>query len=165
MKRINLFKILLDILFSIYSVWLIPIIFNIPNGKTTINHVNFDMESWDTFSWFIAIISLLCYFFILRGLHFLRKLTEILSDKSFSDIHITNSKNVGYLFLLSGILLFIIIILLWLNRSLSTGIYEIGYDMDLIAPLTLLIIGMFFNIQTKNIILAKNIKQENDLTI
>jgi len=37
--------------------------------------------------------------------------------------------------------------------------------MDLIAPLTLMIIGVFFIIHSKNLLLAKSFKDENELTV
>ena len=149
----------------IYLIWLIPFITIVPYGKTSINNVTIDIENWNLFYWLLAITALTTYVIFLKGLYFLRKVARILSDKHFSDMNIIHSKKAGIHFLLAGGLYFLIIVFLWLNRSITTGVIEIGTDMDLIAPLSLTIIGVFFIIQSKNLSLAKSFKEENELTV
>jgi len=166
MKKNNVFKTLLDILVFIFLIGTIStIIFIIRVGRFTINHVIIDVENWNLFFWFIAVVSLLTYIIFLRGLYFLRKIAKIVSVQYFSDINISNSKKVGIHFLLSGILYFFIIVILWINRLIDLGQFEIGTDFDIIVPLTLMIIGVFFIIHARNLLLAKSFKEENELTV
>ena len=168
MKSNRLFKILLDILCFIYLTWLIaPIIFIINVGGVTINHdiVVKDIENWDFYNWFIAVVSLLTYIIFLRGLYFLRKVARVLPYQYFSDINISNSKKVGAQFLLAGTLYFSIIMILWIEESIDLREFSIGTDMDLVPSLSLMLIGTFFILQSKNLLLAKNFKDENDLTV
>jgi len=165
MKKIKLFKTLLDILVFIFSIGVIStVVFIIRVGRFTINHVIIDVENWSFFYWFIAIVSLMSYIIFLRGLYFLRKIAKVVSEQYFSDINVSNSKKVGTHFLLAGILYLFIIVILWINRLIDLGQFEIGTDFDLISPLTLIIIGVFFMIQSKNLLLAKSFKEENELT-
>jgi len=165
MKKITLFKILLDVLCFFFLLWFIAFIAIVPTGKTTFNHITIAIENWNLFYWSISIVSLITFIIFIRGLYYLRKVVRLLSKKYFSDINITNSKKVGVHFLIAGVLYSSIIIILWLNKSIKTGEFEIGTDMDLIAPLTLMIIGVFFIIHSKNLLLAKSFKDENELTV
>ncbi len=165
MKKITLFKMLLDILCFFFLLWFIAFIAIVPTGKTTFNHLTIDIENWNLFYWSISIASLITSIIFMRGLYYLRKVARLLAEKYFSDINIINSKKVGVHFLLAGALYSSIIVILWLKESIETGEFEIGTDMDLIAPLTLMIIGVFFIIQSKNLLLAKSFKEENELTV
>jgi len=166
MKKINLFKTLLDILIFLFLIWVTPWLFYVfPYERTTLGSVTIDIESWSLFFWFLAIIGLIAYLVFLRGLYFLRKVAKVFSEQYFSDGNISNSKKAGIHFLLAGTLYFSIIMILWLNRLIDLGQFEIGYDMDIITPLTLMIIGVFFIIHSKNLLLAKSFKEENELTV
>jgi len=167
MKKINLFKTLLDILVFIFLIVTITVvIFIIRVGGVSISHINMiGIESWNFFYWFIAIVSLMTYIIFLRGLYFLRKTAKIVTNQYFSNKNISNSKKAGTHFLLAGTLYFFIIEILWINTMIDLGQFEIGTDFDIIAPLTLMIIGVFFIIQSKNILLAKSFKEENELTV
>ena len=55
--------------------------------------------------------------------------------------------------------------ILWIEESIDSGEFTIGTDMDLIPPLSLMIIGTFFILQSKNLLLAKSFKDENELTV
>ena len=78
MKKINLFKTLLDILVFIFLIVTITVvIFIIRVGGVSISHINMiGIESWNFFYWFIAIVSLMTYIIFLRGLYFLKKTDE-----------------------------------------------------------------------------------------
>lgn len=166
MKKPFLFKVLIDILIFLYFIGLIGLVIAIPLKKCIISPVKICIVDWTLFYWFIAIISIIAYVIFLKGLYHLRKVARFLTSKKyFSKIIITNLKKSGNLFLLTGTLYFSIIIALWINRLIEEKIFEIGYDMDLIGPLFLIIIGIFFIIQSKTLLLAKNFKEENELTI
>jgi len=165
MKKTILFKTLVEILYTLHFVGLIGIIFIMPFGVVNINQVNVNVEDWSLFYWVISIVSLIAYIIFLRGLHYLRKMARfLLSNKYFSENIIKNLKKSGNHFLLTGIISFALFVALWLNK-LYGGKFELIYDTNLIVPLFLTIIGMFFIIQSNTLVLAKNIKEENELTV
>lgn len=159
------FKTLVDILYFLHFIGLIGLIFILPFGIVEINQENVNVEDWNLFYWLVAIIGLGAYVIFLRGLYYLRKMARfLLSKKYFSEKIITNLKKSGNHFLLTGIISLILLVILWLNK-LNAGRLEIGYDTNLIVPLFLMIIGMFFIIQSNTLALAKNINEENELTV
>lgn len=165
MKKSILFKTLVDILYILHFIGLIGIIFIIPFGVVNINQVNINVEDWSLFYWLITIISLITYIIFLRGLYYLRKMARfLLSNKYFTGNIIRNLKKSGNHFLLTGIISFTLYTVLWLNK-LYGGKFELIYDANLFIPLFLTIIGMFFIIQSNTLDLAKNIKEENELTV
>lgn len=165
MKNAILFKTLVDILYILHFIGLIGIIFIIPFGIVNINQVNMTVEDWSLFYWFISIISLITYIIFLRGLYYLRKMARfLLTNKYFSEKIIKNLKKSGNHFLLTGIISFALFFILSLNK-LYGGKFELIYDSNLLIPLFLTIIGMFFIIQSNALVLAKNIKEDNELTI
>jgi len=165
MKNTILFKTLVDILYILHYIGLVGIIFIIPFGIVNINQVNMNVEDWSLFYWFISIISLITYIIFLRGLYYLRKMARfLLTNKYFSGKIIENLKKSGNHFLLTGIISFALFFILWLNK-LYGGKFELIYDTNLLIPLFLTIIGMFFIIQSNTLVLAKNFKEENELTV
>ena len=165
MKKTILFKTLVDILYFLHFIGLLGIILILPFGIVNINQANISVEDWSFFNWIIVIISLTTYIIFLRGLYYLRKMARfLLSNKYFSNLIISNSKKSGTHFLLTGVLSLFLIILLWINK-LYDGKLELVYDINFMIPLFLMIIGMFFIIQSKTLLLAKNIKEENELTV
>lgn len=165
MKKAILFKTLVDILYILHFIGLIGIIFIIPFGTVNINQVNMSVEDWSLFYWSIFIVSLFAYIIFLRGLYFLRKMARfLLTNKYFSDNTIENLKKSGNNFLYTGIISFALIVVLWISK-LTGGKFELIYDNNLLIPLFLSIIGMFFIIQSNALNLAKGIKEENELTV
>jgi hypothetical protein len=165
MKNTILFKTLVDILYILHFIGLVGIIFIIPFGIVNINQVNINVEDWSLFYWLISIISLITYILFLRGLYYLRKMARfLLTNKYFSEKIIANLKKSGIHFLLTGIISFLLFFILWINK-LYGGKFELTYDSNLLIPLFLTIIGMFFIIQSNTLDLAKNIKKENELTV
>lgn len=165
MKKTILFKTLVDILYILHFIGLIGILFIIPFGVVNINQVNVNVEDWSLFYWLISITSLIAYIVFLRGLYYLRKMARfLLSNKYFSENIIKNLRKSGNHFLLTGTISFIILVAQWFNK-LYGGKFELIYDTNLLVPLFLTIIGMFFIIQSNTLDLAKNIKEENELTI
>jgi hypothetical protein len=165
MKKAILFKTLVDILYILHFIGLIGIIFIIPFGTVNINQINMSVEDWSLFYWSIFIVSLFAYIIFLRGLYFLRKMAKfLLTNKYFSDDTIVNLKKSGNNFLYTGIISFALIVVLWISK-LTGGKFELIYDNNLLIPLFLSIIGMFFIIQSNALNLAKGIKEENELTV
>lgn len=165
MKKTILFKTLVDILYILHFIGLIGIILIIPFGTVHINQVNINVEDWNLFYWLVFIVSLFAYIIFLRGLYYLRKMARfLLSNKYFSDSIIQNLKKSGNHFLYTGIISFTLFIALWISK-LTGGKFELIYDNNLLIPLFLTIIGMFFIIQSNTLNLAKGIKEENELTV
>ena len=163
MKNITLFKKLVDILFFLHVLGLIAVILSIPFEIININEVY--IEEWTLLYWFAFFIVLIIYVIFLRGLYFLKKMAGFLMpDNYFSEKIITSLKKSGIHFLLTGILVLIFIVGLWLSK-LTKGSLEIRYDSNVIISLFLMIIGIFFIIQSNTISIAKEIKEENELTV
>jgi len=151
MKKTILFKTLIDILYFLHLIGLLGMIFILPFGIVNINQVNMNVEDWSLFFWIIAIVSFSTYIIFLRGLYYLRKMTRfLLSKKYFSELIISNLKKSGTHFLLTGILSLFVIILLWISK-LYEGKLELVYDINLMIPLFLMIIGMFFRLSSNYI--------------
>jgi hypothetical protein len=104
-------------------------------------------------------------FHLLKGLHSLRKVCNLLlSGDFFSDDFITKLQLSGRSFTIIGSILMIFSIISWIS-NLFSGIFEITYSFSLFMPAFTLIIGLFFSIQAKALKQAQGFKSENELTI
>lgn len=165
MRRNVLFKRLVDILYYLHFIGLLNLIIVLPFGVVFINQVDMNVMDWSIFYWFILIISLGAYIIFLRGLYYLRKVAKtLLSNNYFSGKISLNLKKSGRHFLIAGIILFCLSTVIWINL-LSGNQIKLIHDTNLLVPFFLMIIGMFFIIQSDSLFLAKNIKEENDLTV
>jgi len=165
MKKSILFKSFVDILFYLHVIGLFGMLIIIPFGSVNINQVIMKVEDWTLLTVVIAIVSLTIYVVFLRGLYYLRKMARFLvSNKYFSERIIKNLRKSGIHFLCTGILSFLLMILFWIAK-LYDGKLELTYDLDFMIPLFLMIIGLFFIIQSETLLLAKNFKEENELTV
>ncbi len=77
---------------------------------------------------------------------------------------IENLKRSGNMFSIAGVFLMVTYAIFWLSR-LSLGTIKLTYGTNLMIPLFLIIIGLFFILQSNALFKAKSIKEENDLTI
>lgn len=143
MKKSVLLKLLINILILFSIIGLLGLVINIPLKKCIMSPIKICIADWNLFYWFIAIISLIAYLFFLKSLYHLRKVANLLVNEPFSDI-INHLKKSGTCFCITGIIYSLIIIFLWAYLAIETGLVEIGYDMDLIPPLFLIIIGVLF---------------------
>ena len=165
MKKNILFKTLVDILYSLHFLGLIGILLFLIFGIANIDQIDPELEGGSILFWIFTFISLLTYIIFLRGLSYLRVIAKFLLSKNyFSQLIISNLRKSGTHFLFTGILSLFLTLLLWI-RKLYEGKFEIGYNTYLMIPFFLMIIGLFFMIQSKTLLLAKNIKDENDLTV
>ncbi|MBU3026047.1 DUF2975 domain-containing protein [Zobellia galactanivorans] len=165
MKKSILFKTLVDIVYFLHFIGLIGILFIIPFETIHINQASTNVENWNLPYWSVYIVSLAAYILFLRGLYYLRKMARhLLSNKHFSGSIIQNLKKSGNHFLYTGIISFILFATLRISK-LGEGECELIYDNNLLIPLFLTIIGMFFIIQSNALHLAKGIKEENELTV
>ena len=165
MKRNVLFKILVDILYYLHFIGLLNLIIVLPFGVVFINQVDMNVMDWSLFYWLILIISLVAYIIFLRGLHYLRKMAKILlSNNYFSGKISANLKKSGKHFIIAGVILLCLSSAIWIN-ILGGNQIKLIHDANLLVPFFLMIIGLFFIIQSDSLFLAKNIKEENDLTV
>ncbi|WP_418263325.1 hypothetical protein [Flavobacterium faecale] len=144
MKKSILLKILIDILILFYILGLLGLILNIPLRKCIMSPIKICITDWNLFYWSIAFISLVAYLSFLKSLYHLRKIVKLLNHKPLSVTIIENLKITGNYFCITGINYFLVIIFLWLYQAVESGEVIIGYDMDLIPPLFIFIIGMLF---------------------
>ena len=143
MKKSVLLKLLINVLILFSIIGLLGLAINIPLKKCIMSPIKICIADWNLFYWFIAIIGLTAYLFFLKSLYHLRKLATLLDNESFSDI-INHLKKSGTCFCYTGIIYSFVIIFLWVYLANETGEFVIGYDMDLIPPLFLIIIGILF---------------------
>ncbi|TBN00912.1 hypothetical protein EYD45_13895 [Hyunsoonleella flava] len=143
MKKSVLLKLLINVLILFSIIGLLGLAINIPLKKCIMSPIKICIADWNLFYWFIAIIGLTACSFFLKSLYHLRRTAILLDNESFSDI-INHLKKSGTCFFVTGIIYSFVIILLWAYLAIETGVVEIGYDMDLIPPLFLIIIGIIF---------------------
>jgi hypothetical protein len=167
MKKINILKWIIDLLW-IFSMPIILIIIGISFAtffvdlsdlNIELNAINIDQN--DLFSKILFIISSLNYLLLIVALYFFRKvLTNFLRVRVFEEVVISSFKKIGNLLTLSG---FISLIL-----SIIGKIYfeqKVSLEFGLNQHLVLICLGLFFLVLSEIFKIAKNAKQENDLTI
>jgi len=167
MKKAFLFKSLIDILFFLHAFALPGFLVLLPLGASSgyYSEIHFDVENWSFLFWSLLVISLIIYIVFLRGLYFLRIVARFLmSKKYFTDKFILNIKKTGVHFLTAGVLYFILLSGIWINKIIG-GKFEINYNTNTVFPLFIIVIGLFFIIQSKTLLLAKSFKDENELTV
>ncbi len=164
MKQNILFKTLVDILFIFQSVGIIGIIFIMPFGVAKINMMDFPVEDWTWIHWVIVIVSLIGYIIFVVGLYHLRKVARhLLSNKYFDLKVVTHLKKSGNYFVASGIFSFVVFLAVWIVKLTMSHISL--YDSDVMLSFFLIMVGLFFIIQSEVILNAKNFKDDSELTI
>lgn len=164
MNKTTQFRTLVNILFILLIMGIVGIMIFLPFGITGIDKAT-TFEELSTIYWIIIGVSLLSYFIFLKGIFYLRKVAFLLlKDKQFSDpmIHYLNKS--GRQLTLTGILILLTLIINWL-ATLMQGTLKFGYNENTIIPLFLIVIGMFFSLQSNTLRLGKTYKDENELTI
>lgn len=157
MKNSVLFKSLIDIFFFIHVIGLIAILFKIPIVFMVKN-----TEPPQFLDWIILVINAFVYFIFLRGVFFLRKTARIfLSHHHFSKPVVNYMKICGNQFVYAG-LISIVIFLTGKNFDLN---FEPIHKSFSITPLFLIIVGLFFIIQSRTLSYAISLKNENDLVV
>ena len=160
MKQNILFKTLIDLLFFIQCFGLIGVIVILPSNLGTVSQaevqvVNLNFNHWCIFSYIL--------FFI--GLYYLRKMARNqLSNRPYKNSVSTNLKKSGSFFIANGLLSILIIVMVFIIR-LTNNKLQFTYDENTQFSVFAIIIGLFFIIQSNTIKKAKELKQENDLTV
>ena len=165
MKKSFLFKSLVDYLYILNVGGFLLLLITISFGFVEINVIKGGDEHWSLLAISISCISVLTCIVFLRGVYYLRKIARhLLTNKYFSKQIIKYLKISGTHFLLAGVMFVVIMILRWIGK-LRVGLFEFVYDTNLMVPLFLMIIGLFFMIQSEALLVAKNFKEENELTV
>ena len=165
MKKSFLFKSLVDYLYILNVGGFLLLLITISFGFVEINEIKGSDEDWSVLAISISGVSALTCIVFLRGVYYLRKIARhLLTNKYFSKQIIKYLKISGTHFLLAGVMFVVIMILGWIGK-LREGLFEFVYDINLMVPLFLMIIGLFFMIQSEALLVAKNFKEENELTV
>jgi hypothetical protein len=167
MRKINILKGIVDLLW-IFSMPIVLVIigfsiaiFFVDLGELNIkiNSVNFNGNT--LLSKTLLVISALNYLLIIAALYFFRKvLNYFIRVKIFEETVITSFKKIGNLLAVSGIIS--------LTISMISKIYfeqKISLEFGLNHHIVIICLGLFFIILSEIFKIAKNQKQENDLTV
>ena len=167
MKKINILKAIVDLLW-IFSVPVVLIIIGISfttffvdlsDLNIELNTIN--MNQNDLFSKILFVVSSLNYLLLIVALYFFRKvLTNFIRVRIFEEVVISSFKKTGNLITFSGFISLIISIIgeIYFEQKVSL---EFGLNQHLV----LICLGLFFLVLSEIFKIAKNTKQENDLTI
>ena len=167
MKKINILKAIVDLLW-IFSMPVVLIIIGISfttffvdlsDLNIELNTIN--MNQNDLFSKILFVVSSLNYLLLIVALYFFRKvLTNFVSVRVFEEVVISSFKKIGNLLTFSGFISLIISIIgkIYFEQKVSL---EFGLNQHLV----LICLGLFFLVLSEIFKIAKNAKQENDLTI
>lgn len=167
MRKLQVLKAIIDFLWIISMpiiLLIIGLVIAIPFSdlgdlKIKINSVNFNSN--DIISKVLLIISALNYLLIIASLFYFKKaLHSFLRVKIFDEIVIKSFNKIGNLSAFSGII------------SLSISIFyktyyhqKVSLELGLNQHIIIICLGLFFMVLSEIFIIAKNTKQENDLTI
>jgi hypothetical protein len=167
MKKINILKTIVDLLW-IFSMPVVLIIIGV--SFTTffvdLSDLNIELDTIninqnDLFSKILFVISSLNYLLLILALYFFRKvLTNFVRVRVFEEVVISSFKKIGNLLTFSGFISLIISIIgkIYFEQKVSL---EFGLNQHLV----LICLGLFFLVLSEIFKIAKNVKQENDLTI
>jgi hypothetical protein len=167
MKKINLLKLIIDLLW-IFSMPLVLIIIGVSFAtffvdlsdlNIELNTININQNN--LFSKILFVISSLNYLLLIVALYFFRKvLTNFVRVRVFEEVVISSFKKIGNLLTFSGFISLII--------SIICTIYfeqKVSLEFGLNQHLVLICLGLFFLVLSEIFKIAKNAKQENELTI
>jgi hypothetical protein len=167
MKKINILKTIVDLLW-IFSMPVVLIIIGV--SFTTffvdLSDLNIELDTIninqnDLFSKILFVISSLNYLLLIVALYFFRKVvTNFVRVTVFEELVISSFKKIGNLLTFSGFISLIISIIgkIYFEQKVSL---EFGLNQHLV----LICLGLFFLVLSEIFKIAKNVKQENDLTI
>lgn len=167
MKKIRLLKIFVDLLYFIYysgfiGLLIIPFVLYIHfyNDELNIKNVSMNMVHWS-----VLLIGVLTYLLFFKGLFHLKKVASaLLLNIFFSSKIVINLNKSGKNFVFTGLLYLVTLIIIWIG-NISKGKFSLTYNILTIIPFLLIIFGLFFIIQSNALEMAKDLKDENDLTI
>jgi len=158
MKNSVVLKSLIDIFFFIHVIGFVASLGSFLFGFVDIGN----LEVPEYAKWIILTGNVIVYFMFLLGLFFLRRMARIfLSRNHFSESLAGYMKISGNQFVYAAL----ISVLVWLVAEFFDFDYKSVYKLLSINPVFLMIIGLFFTIQSKTLYQAVRLKSESDLTI
>lgn len=164
MKRNILFKTLVDILFIFQAIGFIGLLVVMPFGVARIKIMDITQVEGSWMYWWAVLLSLIGYFIFIMGLFHLRKMARhLLSNKYFDLVVVKHLRKCGHYFVATGVFNLLIFIALWV-MNLTVGKVSF-YDSDVMLSLFMMMIGLFFIIQSQVTLSAKNFKDDSELTI
>lgn len=166
MKRVTLFKSLIDILFFGLCIGLLSLLFIAPFGFTLIGMENQDVLKWDIFSWIIILLSFVAYIILVIGVKHLRTSAKyMISEGQFFDKIPAALKNSGKALVVSSLLNYAMFIVIFVKKLYLNNEFSMLLDNNVLLQMILTIVGLFLIIQSDLLKIASGLKQENDLTI
>lgn len=166
MKKIELFKLLIDILFYGLCIGMLSLFFIAPLGFNMIAMEEEDVLKWDIFSWTIVLLSMIAYLLLVVGVMHLRTSAKYMISKGqFFDKIPDTLKKSGKALVLSSLLNYIMFIVIFLKKLYVNNELSLLLDNNVLLQMILTIVGLFLIIQSDLLRIASDLKQENDLTI
>lgn len=167
MRKINILKAIVDLLW-IFSMPVVLIIvgfsvaiFFVDLGELNIKINSIGLNNDTLLSKVLFVISALNYLLIIAALYFFRKvLNHFIRVKIFEATVIRSFQKTGNLLAISGFISLIV--------SIISNVYyeqKISLEFGLNQHLVIICLGLFFLVLSEVFKIAKNQKQENDLTI
>jgi hypothetical protein len=164
MARNLIFKTLIDILFIFQGFGIFGAFLIMPFGVTKINQIDVDISKWSLTYWSLLVLSLIAFTVFIIGVYFLRKVGRyLLSNQYFAIEVINNLKKSGHFFIFTGIMSFSVFVISWIIKLNSGNV--LLYNTDIVLPIFITIVGLFFIIQSEALMVSKQAKEDNDLTI
>ena len=165
MKNSFLLKSLVDILYIILFMGLGGMILLIPFVMFHLDGEIITLKDFSSGNWISFSLKILTYLILLRGLYFLRKvLRSFLSEQIFNWDVVKHLMKSGWHLFYSGILYIGFVSNSWLWKINKDNLEMISTSFTII-PLLLMIIGLFFVIQSRFVKKAILYKEEIDLTV
>ncbi|HLV92711.1 MAG TPA: DUF2975 domain-containing protein [Aequorivita sp.] len=168
---IRVLKLLIDALFILLCLGLSGFIFILPFEIYSTRIVSVQVKSFEELNnlpflyWLGIILSIITYILFLIGLNYLKKTTNFfIRNTFFHNTIIKCLKRSGMFFILSAIVLSIAYIIAWMLEA-SKGHIKLILGTNIMIPLFLCIVGLFFILQSEILDRAKSFKDENDLTV
>ena len=167
MRKINILKAIVDLLW-IFSMPIVLVIigfsvaiFFVDLGDLNIKINSIGLNTDTPFSKTLLVVSALNYLLIVAALYFFKKvLNHFVRVKIFEETVISSFKKSGNLLFISGIIS--------LTISMISKVYfqqKVTLEFGLNQHLVIICLGLFFLVLSEIFKVAKNQKQENDLTI
>jgi hypothetical protein len=168
MRKLSILKAIVDFIWIIavpitapLTIIFIIMIHFIGFAGLDFNFLGIEMELNSLLSKILTTILGICFLLQLYSLHIFRKvLTYFKRIKIFDDFVITAFHTIGMLLIASGILILVVGFVgkIYLQKKISISL---GFHPYLIV----IALGLFFQVLSEIFKIAKNAKQENDLTI
>lgn|SRR5690554_196491 len=168
---IQTLKLLIDTLFVILCLGFFGFLFILPFEIFNTKIVEVEFNNYGGFQnlpflyWTAIGLSIATYTFFLIGLNYLRKTANRFISSVFYSIEIIrNLKLSGIFFLLSAVVLAFTYIVAW-GIDVSEGHIKLVLGTNVMIPMFLCIVGLFFILQSKVLNQARLFKEDSDLTI